>query len=158
MAKSRTPVPEGCHTVQAYLIVPNAVEAIAFYKKAFGAEEGLRMPGPDGRSTVHAEIRIGDSTIYLGDENPHCGMRSARAIGGSPVTLHLYVADADALFKRAVAAGAQVKQPLEDMFWGDRYGKVIDPFGLEWGIATNKEVLSAAELAQRSKEYFAKMA
>ena len=156
MKKSTRPVPEGCHTVQPYVIVPDSKEAIAFYKKAFGAEEVVNMPGPDGK-TMHAEIKIGDSLIYLADENPRWETKSAKTIGGSPVSLHLYVQDADALFKRAVAAGAVVKMPMMDAFWGDRYGKVVDPFGVQWGIATNKEELTGDEIAVRAVEFMKSM-
>lgn len=150
--------PEGFHTVSSYLVVRDADRAIAFYKKAFGAEEVMRMPGPDGKGVGHAEIRVGDSHVMLAEENPAWEMKSARTLGGSPVSLHLYVADADAAFQRAVAAGAKVVMPPADMFWGDRYGKVLDPEGIQWGIATNKETVSPEELNRRAKAFYAEMA
>jgi uncharacterized glyoxalase superfamily protein PhnB len=158
MAKSAKWIPEGHHTITPYLVVRDAAKAIEFYKRAFGAEEALRMPGPDGKTVMHAELRIGDAFIYLTGENPEWGKKSPQAYGGSPVSLHLYVADVDAAFKRAVAAGATVKMPVDDMFWGDRYGQVSDPFGFDWGIATVKETLTPQEVGKRAKEFFAKMA
>lgn len=149
------PIPEGFSTVNAYIIVPNAVEALDFYAKAFGAEQVARMPGPDGESTMHAEMRIGDSTVMLTDENPEWGSRSALTIGGSPVSLHVYVEDADAFFDRAVTAGCEATMPLMDAFWGDRYGKVKDPYGIEWGIATHVEDLSPEEMDKRAQAFFA---
>lgn len=154
MAKVK-PVPEGYSTVSAYLVVDNAEEALEFYAKAFGAEASARMPGPDGKSTMHAEMRIGDSSVMLSDANPQWGTKSPRQLGGSPVTLHIYVDDADALFDRAVKAGCEVKFPMSDAFWGDRYGKLEDPFGFEWGIATHKEDLTLDQLKQRAQEFFA---
>jgi len=148
---------KGFHTITPALVVKGADKAIEFYKKAFGAEESVRMAGPDGKSVMHAELRIGDSLFFVGDEAPDMGALSPQSIGGTPCTLHLYVNDADAVFKRAVDAGAQVKQPVADMFWGDRYGKVQDPFGHGWGIATPKEDLTPEEMRQRTKEFFAKM-
>jgi uncharacterized glyoxalase superfamily protein PhnB len=148
------PIPEGFHAVTPHLVCANAGKAIEFYKKAFGAEEVMRMPGPDGASVMHAEVRIGDSIVMICDEFP--GMcRSPASIGGTPVTLHLYVNDADAAFKRATSAGAEVVMPLENAFWGDRYGKLKDPFGHEWSIATHVEDVSPAECAQRAAAAFA---
>jgi len=149
---------KGFHAITPGLVVKGADRAIEFYKKAFGAEESVRMSGPDGRSIMHAELRIGDSIFFVGEENPEMGALSPQTIGGTPVTMNLYVTDADAVFKRAVDAGAQVKMPVADMFWGDRYGKIIDPFGHGWGIGTPKEELTPDEMRQRSKEFFAKMA
>ena len=151
------PVPDGFNTVSTYLVVKNSVKALEFYQKAFGAEAGLRMPGPDGNSTIHAEMRIGDSTVLLGDENPQWGMKAPQTLGGSPSSLHLYVDDADKLFNRAVEAGCEVKAPMMDAFWGDRYGKVVDPFGHEWGIATHKEDLNDEEMGKKAAEFFASM-
>jgi uncharacterized glyoxalase superfamily protein PhnB len=156
MAKVKA-VPEGFNTVSSSLIVPNCVEALEFYKKAFGAEIIARMPGPDGKSTMHAEMRLGNSTVMLSDENPQWGTKSAKTLGGTPVTLHLYVDDADSIYKRAVAAGCTVTMPIMDAFWGDRYGKVKDPFGHEWGIGTHKEDLSPEEMDKRAKAAFAAM-
>ena len=151
------PKPDGFATVSCYLVVENSLKAIDFYGKAFGAEPGDRMPGPDGESTMHAEMRLGDSTFMLTDANPQWGMKSAKELGGSPVTLHVYVEDADALFERAIKAGCEVKFPISDTFWGDRYGKLTDPFGIEWGIATHKEDLTEEELTRRGQEWFANM-
>ena len=148
---------KGFHTMTPGLVVKGADKAIDFYKKAFGAEEISRMTGPDGRSVMHAELKIGDSIFFLGDESPDQGALSPQTIGGTPVSLHLYVTDVDTAFKRAVDAGAQVKMPVTDMFWGDRYGKIQDPFGHGWGIATPKEDLTPEEMRQRTKEFFAQM-
>ncbi len=150
-------VPEGYHTVSPYLVVRSSVEALAFYERALGAKPGFRMAGPDGQSTVHAEMRVGDSTVMLTDENPQWGARSPLTLGGCPVSLHLYVEDADEVFDRAVAAGCTALMPIMDAFWGDRYGKVKDPFGHEWGIATHQEDLSEAEIEGRQVEWFASM-
>lgn len=158
MSPDVKPVPQGFNTVSAYIIVPSAVEALEFYGRAFGATTISRMAGPDGTSTMHAEMCIGDSMIMLSDENPQWGAVSAKALGGSPVSLHLYVEDADALFERAVAAGCEVAYPMEDTFWGDRYGKLTDPFGISWGVATHKEDLSDEEIGRRARELFAAMA
>lgn len=128
-----------------------------FYQKAFGAEAGARVAGPDGKSTMHAEMRIGNSTVMLTDENPQWEMKSPETLGGSPVSLHLCVDDADKLFNRAVQAGCEVKAPMMDAFWGDRYGKVADPFGHQWGLATHKEDLTEQEIGKRAAEWFANM-
>jgi PhnB protein len=151
------PIPDGYHTVTPYLIVKGAGEAIEFYKKAFGAEELFRMPGPDGRGVMHAEIRIGDSVIMLADEFPDRGYLSPLARGGATSSLLLYVEDVDASFARAIAAGATEKMPVSDMFWGDRYGQVSDPFGHDWSIATHKEDVAPEDMARRQQEFFAKM-
>ena len=151
------PIPEGFNTVSAYLVVKNAVEALEFYQKAFGAEPGVRMPGPDGKSTMHAEMRIGNSMVMLTDENPQWEMKSPHTLGGSPSSLHIYVEDVDKYFDRAIKAGCEVKAPLMDAFWGDRFGKVVDPFGHQWGIATHKEDLSGEEIGKRATEWFANM-
>ena len=143
------PIPDGFSTITPHLVVDGAAEAIEFYKKAFGAEELSRLLGPGGK-LMHAEIRIGDSRLLLVDEFPEWGKKSPGALGGSPVTIHIYVADADSLFTRAVAAGATVTMPLEDMFWGDRYGRLEDPFGHHWSIATHIENLSAEEITARA--------
>ena len=158
MAKPAKGMPKGFHTITPGLVVKGADKAIEFYKKAFGAEESVRMNGPDGKSVMHAELRIGDSIFFVGDENPDMGALSPQSIGGTPCSLHLYVSNVDAAFKRAVDAGAQVKMPVTDMFWGDRYGKVQDPFGHGWGIATPKEELTPEEIRERTKEFFKTMA
>jgi PhnB protein len=142
------PIPEGYHTVTPYLVVHDATKALEFYKKAFGATELFRMPGPGGK-IMHAEIKIGDSPIMLADENPQMGSRSAQTIGGSPVGIMLYVNDVDALAKQAVAAGAKVVKPVENQFYGDRSGTFTDPFGLQWTIATHKEDVSMQEMEKR---------
>src|SRR5436190_1859723 len=147
MAKA---VPEGHHTVTPHLTVRGAARAIDFYRRAFGAEEVMRMPSRDGTKLMHAHLRIGDSAILLNDEFPEMGGRSPEALGGTPTTIHLYVSDADQVFARAVAAGAQVRMPLQDMFWGDRYGQIVDPFGHVWAIATHKEDLTPEEIARRA--------
>jgi PhnB protein len=144
-------IPEGYHTVTPSLVVQNAAEAIEFYKRAFGAEELYRMSSPDGQQIWHAEIEIGDSRVMLNDEFPDMGARGPQSIGGTPVSLHLYVEDADAWFRRAIDAGATVSMPLEDTFWGDRYGQVTDPFGHQWALATHKEDMSEEELRRRAE-------
>ena len=126
-------VPDGMHTVTPHLVCAGAADAIEFYKRAFGAVETSRMPGPDGK-LMHASVKIGDSTVMLVDEFPQWGAVGPNALKGSPVTIHLQVEDADALFKRAVDAGATVKHAIEDAFWGDRYGVLSDPFGHAWLI------------------------
>lgn len=150
------PVPEGFNTVSAHIVVNNASEAIDFYKKAFGAEEVARVPGPDGKSVMHAELRIGTSRLMLNDEFPQMGAKSAKTIGATPVTLHLYVDNVDELYDRAVKAGAKVKMPVENTFWGDRYGRIEDPYGHQWAIATHKEDLTPQQLQERAAEYFSK--
>jgi uncharacterized glyoxalase superfamily protein PhnB len=158
MAKRAKAIPDGYHTVTPYLMVRGADRAIEFYKRAFGAEELMRMSGPDGKRIMHAEIKIGDSRIFLSEEFPEMGCRSPESLGGTASSLHLYVEDVDAAFKRAVAAGAQVKMPVADMFWGDRFGKLIDPFGHEWGMATHKEDPTPEEIRERANVFFAQMA
>ena len=148
------PSPDGYHTVTPYLRCRGANEALEFYKRAFGAEEVVRMPGPDGK-LMHGEIRIGDSFIMLGEENLAWHMPSPTSLGGSGSGVHLYVPDADAAFARAVAAGAKVTMPLEDAFWGDRYGKLVDPFGHEWSIATHVEDVTPEQIRERMAAMFA---
>lgn len=152
------PIPEGFRTVTPHMVVKNTADAIEFYKKAFGAEEIMRMCGPDGKSVMHAEIKIGDSIIMMCDEFPqsdHC--RSPQSVNGTTVTLALYVEDVDKSFARAIDAGATVAMPVMDCFWGDRYGKVRDPFGHEWGIATHKQDLTPEEIAKGAEEFFKNM-
>ena len=144
------PIPASHHAITPHLIVKGASEAIEFYKTAFGAEELSRMPFPNADGTTklgHAELRIGDSKLYLADEFPDRGAVGPN--GHSPVTLHLYVTDADAAFARAVEAGATVSMPLADMFWGDRYGQVIDPFGHHWSIAEHLEDLTPSQMQKK---------
>jgi PhnB protein len=141
-------IPEGYHTVTPYLIVNGAARALDFYRKAFGAKEQVRMPGPDGK-VMHAEIQIGDSKVMLADEFPQMGAKSPQSIGGTPVGICLYVAKVDAVYEQAVAAGAKVERPLQDQFYGDRSGTVIDPFGHKWTIATHIEDVTPAEMEKR---------
>lgn len=143
------PVPDGYHTVTPYLSVRGASKALAFYAKAFGAKELFRMPGP-GDSVMHAEMRIGDSNIMLGDEAPEMGATSPQTIGGSAVSLLLYVKDVNASFAQATEAGCTAQVPPTDMFWGDRYCKLQDPFGHLWAIATHIEDVSPEETARRA--------
>ncbi|NLD70146.1 MAG: VOC family protein [Limnobacter sp.] len=143
-------VPEGYHSVNVYLCVDGAARALDFYKAAFGATETMRIDQPDGR-IGHAEIRIGDSTVMLSDEFPEMGATGPKSLGGSPVMLHVYVADADATVAAAVAAGATLVRPVADQFYGDRGGLVVDPFGHKWWVATRKEELSAEEIVERAK-------
>ncbi len=139
------PIPDGMHAVTPHLVCAGAAEAIEFYKKAFGAVDEGRLPGPDGK-LMHAMIRIGGSAVMLVDEMPQWGALGPKSLEGSPVTLHLYVEDVDAAVKRAVAAGAKVTMPVEDMFWGDRYGKLEDPFGHHWSVATHKRDVTDEEM------------
>ncbi len=150
MSSKPKPVPEGYRTVTPYLYIRGAAKALDFYKRAFGAVEKVRMPGP-GDSIMHAEIQIGDSMVMLGDENLERGVKSPLTCGAPTGALFLYVDDVDAWFKRAVGAGAKAKTPPADMFWGDRYGTVVDPFGHEWGLATHKEDLTPQQMDERMK-------
>jgi PhnB protein len=143
------PVPKGYHTVTAYLTVGDGAQALDFYTSAFGAKVTERMPGPGGK-LMHAEFRIGDSIVMLADEFPQGGTKSPKSLGGSTGSVFLYVPDVDASFRRAVDAGCQVAMPLMNMFWGDRFGKLIDPFGHHWGLATHKEDVSPAEMQRRA--------
>jgi PhnB protein len=142
-----SPIPEGYHTLTPYMVVKGAADAIEFYKKAFGAKELFRMPGPDGR-VGHAELQFGSSRLMLADE---CPERGALAPKGDdvPITMYMYVENVDAVFDRAVTAGAKVKQPIVDQFYGDRSGGVVDPFGHTWYIATHKEDVSGEEIQKR---------
>jgi PhnB protein len=151
------PVPEGYHTITPHLIVRDAARAIEFYKQAFGAKERGVMKGPDGK-VMHAELQIGDSIVMLADEMPEFGSRSPQSIGGSPTGLHIYTDNVDAAFDRAVKAGAQVEMPVMEQFWGDRYGKLKDPFGHSWSVATHVKDLSAEEMKRGMDEAMAKMA
>jgi PhnB protein len=157
MATPGKPVPEGYHTATPYLTIQNAGDAIDFYKRAFGAEEVVRMSAPDGKSVMHAEIRIGNSMLMIADEFPQGDTRSPKTLGGTSVNIFLYVHDVDSTFQKAVAAGAKATMPPTDMFWGDRYGKVVDPYGHSWGIATHKLDMTPEEIAKGQKEFMAKM-
>jgi PhnB protein len=145
------PIPQGMHSVTPHLICAGAADAIEFYKKAFGAIEAARLPGPNGK-LMHAAVRIGDSTVMLVDEMPEWGALSPKSLKGSPVTIHLYVDDADTVVARAVKAGAKVTMPVDDMFWGDRYGKIEDPFGHHWSVATHVRDVSPEEMQQAMKK------
>ena|SRR5947209_28872 len=145
------PIPDEYPRVMPYLVVDGAAEAIDFYKSVFGATERLRMPGRDGR-VGHAELEIGDAVIMLADENPGMGIQGPQTIGGTPVTLHVYVEDADAAFERAVNAGAKSLRPMEDRFYGDRSGQFEDPFGHRWDVSTHVEDVSPGELEKRAAE------
>jgi len=150
------PVPDGYNTLSAYLAVENAAEAIDFYKRAFGATERGRMDAPDGR-LAHAELQVGDSVVMLSDPFPQSTCKPPKELGGTSVGLFLYVEDVDATFQQAVDAGAKATSPLEDMFWGDRFGKVTDPFGHEWQLATHKEDLTPEEIEERAREAMASL-
>ena len=148
------PVPQGYHTVSPYISVRKGAEALDFYKRAFGAQELMRMAGPGGQGIAHAEIKIGDSIVMLGDESPH-GNPAPASLGGTTVSLFLYVDDVDKWFQRAVEAGGTVATPPADMFWGDRFGKLKDPFGHDWCLATHKEDLTPEEIGKRAEAFFA---
>lgn len=149
------PIPEGMHSVTPHLVCAGAADAIEFYKKAFGAVEQARLPGPQGK-IMHAMIRIGDSAVMLVDENPEWGMLGPKALKGSSVTIHLYVDDADAFVAGAVKAGAKVTMPVADMFWGDRYGKLEDPFGHHWSVGTHVRDVSMEEMQQAMQQQSAR--
>ena len=149
------PIPEGYHSVTPYLIIKGAADAIEFYKKAFGATELFRFPAPDGK-IGHAEIKIGDSPIMLADEFAEMGYKGPQALGGSPVSLMIYLADVDTVFNRAVEAGASVKEAVQDKFYGDRTGTLTDPFGHVWHVSTHKEDVSMEEMEERAKAASAK--
>ena len=141
------PIPDGMHSVTPHLVCAGAADAIEFYKKAFNATELSRLPGKQGK-LMHGSIRIGDSTIMLADEFPDWGSFGPKALKGSPVTIHLYVEDADAFVKHAVAAGAKITMPVADMFWGDRYGQLEDPFGHRWSVGTHVRDVTPEEMKQ----------
>ncbi len=155
MPKSVRPIPDGYHSVTPYLTVNGAARAIDFYQRAFGAKEVMRMNGPDGK-IGHAELKIGDSIIMLADEMPAGGTRSPQALGGTTAGIFLYVEGGDKIFNQAVSAGAKVDAPLADMFWGDRYGKLTDPFGHSWSLATHIEDVAPQEMEKRMKDAMAK--
>jgi PhnB protein len=157
MAKATQAIPAGFHTVTAALTVSDAAAAIDFYKKALGAEEIMRMPTADGK-IGHAELKIGDSIIFLCDEFPQMGVKSPQSLGGASGSIYLYVEDSDKAFKRAVDAGATSKMPMSDMFWGDRYGQVVDPFGHSWSLSTHVEDVEPGEMGRRAKEWAQQMA
>ena len=149
------PIPEGYHSVTPYLIIKGAADAIEFYKQAFGATELFRFPAPDGK-IGHAEIKIGDSPIMLADEFAEMGYKGPQALGGSPVSLMIYLEDVDTVFNRAVEAGASIKEAVQDKFYGDRTGTLTDPFGHVWHVSTHKEDVSMEEMEERAKQASAK--
>lgn len=157
MATTAQAVPKGYHTVTPSLVIAGAAKAIEFYKKALGAEEKSRFPAPDG-TIMHAEIRIGDSIIMLGDEMPEQGGRGPKSYGGSPVSLFIYLDNVDTAWKRAVDAGAKVVTPLSDQFWGDRGGSIEDPFGHNWWLCQHVKDLTPKELQQAADAYFSQHA
>jgi len=142
------PIPDGYHTVTPYLVIKGAAAALEFYKKAFNAKELFRMADPSGK-VMHAEIRIGDSPVMLGDEMPEMGAVSPQSLGGTPVGIMLYVENVDALFNQAIAAGGRVERPVKDQFYGDRSGTLTDPYGHKWTIGTHKEDVSMEEMKKR---------
>ena len=156
MAKAASPIPKGYHSIISSLVCRDAAKAIDFYKHAFGAQEVMRSTSPGGKVS-HSELKIGDSVIFVNDEFP--GMNVSHAASGTPAyNLFLYTPDVDAVFARAVAAGAKVDMPLEDMFWGDRFGKITDPFGHQWSLAMRVEDLTREETDKRAAAFFSKFA
>jgi PhnB protein len=149
MTSNVKPVPEGYHTVTPYLIIDGAASALEFYKRVFGAKELMRLASPNG-TIGHAEIRIGDSLIMLADEHPQMGYRGPKTLGGTPVSIHLYVDDVDFVVARAIDAGAKALREVQDQFYGDRSGTLVDPFGHVWTISTHKEDLSEEEIRKRA--------
>ena len=156
MPSKAKPIPEGYHSVTPYLTVNDAARAIDFYKQAFSAKEVMRMDGPPGK-IGHAELKIGDSRLMLADEMPGTSCRSPQSLGGTTAGIFLYVEDVDSVYKQAVSAGAKAEMPPSDMFWGDRFGKLMDPFGHSWSLATHIEDVAPDEMARRGKEAMAKM-
>ena len=156
MAKQVPAIPKGYHTVTPNLVVDGADRAIEFYKKALGAEEIMRFPGPDGK-IMHAEIRIGDSVVMLNDEMPDHGVKGPKSYGGTPIGFFIYREDVDGAWKRAVDAGARVIQPLADQFWGDRTGCVEDPFGHRWWLAQHIQDLTPDEIRKNAESFFSQM-
>jgi len=147
-------IPEGCHTLTPHLVVQDPVAAIEFYKKAFGATEHCRLEMPGTSSIMHAQLQIGDSKLMLAGEFPQCPSKSPLSFGGSPVTIHFYVQNVDEVFQTALDAGAQEIMPVQEMFWGDRYGKLKDPFGHEWSLATHVKDLTPEEMKKAAEECF----
>lgn len=150
------PIPEGYHSITPFMTVKDCARAVEFYKQAFGAEDRGMAKGPDGK-VMHAEIKIGDSIIMLSDEFPDYGVLAPQSAGNTSMGLHIYVADVDAAFDRAVKAGAKVEMPVMDQFWGDRYGKLKDPFGHKWSIATHVKDMSEDEMKRAMDDAMAKM-
>ena len=156
MTQQVKPIPEGSHSITPYLVVNGAGEAIDFYKRAFNAQELIRHCMPDGQ-IMHAQIKIGDSIIMLSDEFPNtgCNMSAPGTLKGTTVAMHLYVEDADKTFAQAIQAGGVVKMAVDDTFWGDRYGQLVDPFGHIWSVATQKEILTPKQVEERAAKFFA---
>ncbi len=157
MTTSVKPVPEGFHTATPSLVVHDAAKAIEYYKKAFGAEERMQMPGPDGR-IMHAEIKIGDSIIFLSDEMPGMGGKSPQSAGAYTGGMYLYVPNVDEVFKQAVDAGGKASGGVNEMFWGDRLGHFVDPFGHAWTVATHVADLTEEKMEEGAQEFYAQMA
>src|SRR5271168_824937 len=151
------PIPPGAHTLTPTITVHNAVEAIEFYKKAFGAKEEERYLGPDGK-VMHAKLKIGDSALMLSDENPNWQVKSPKTLGGTASGIYMYVEKVDEVFERAVKGGASVMMPLMDQFWGDRMAVILDPFGHKWSIATHVEDLTHEEIKLRGEQFMKQMA
>ena len=151
-------IPEGYQSLTPMFIFKDAGKAIDFYNRAFGAEVRFVMPGPDGKGVMHAEVRIGTSIIMMGEENSDCPNKSAETTGGSPVSFYIYLENVDEAFKRAVEAGSRIQMPVEDMFWGDRMGTVLDPFGYSWSLASHTKDLTPEEIQKGARAMFAKMA
>lgn len=155
MAKAVKAIPEGYHTITNHMVVDDVARAIDFYTRAFGAHEAYRMASPDGK-IMHAELKIGDSMLMLGPEMGGQQCKSAKSLGGSPVSFYLYVTDVDESFANAVRAGCTEQRGVAEMFWGDRCGTLMDPFGMQWTVATRKEDLMPREIEERAKAFFAK--
>jgi PhnB protein len=154
MSEGAKTIPDGFHSINSYLVVRNAPKAIEFYKKAFNAEERFRMQGPDGNTIMHADLKLGDSVFMLTEESAEMKALSPESVGGSPVSMYVYVNDVDAIFNQAVSEGATVLKPVTDQFYGDRSGYLRDPFGHLWSIATHKKDLSPDELRKAGQAIF----
>jgi PhnB protein len=157
MSESPKTIPDGYHSINTYLVVRNADKAIQFYKKALGAEERFRMHGPDGKTIMHADLKIGDSVFMLTEESKEMKALSPESIGGSPVTMYVYVKDVDSIFNQAISEGATELKPVRDQFYGDRSGYLRDPFGHLWSIATHTKDLSPDELRKAGEAFFEEM-
>jgi len=155
MAGQVKPIPDGFNTLTPHIVVDDARAAFAFYSKALGAELVHQMESPDGK-ICYAQMKVGDSSLMLVEESPQWHMKSPKSLGGTPVTIHLYVNDADTALQRAEQAGATITMPVQDMFWGDRFGKFADPFGHDWSVATHVEDVAPEELSKRAEAMFAK--
>ena len=157
MSNPVKPIPENYHSITPNLVCHNAAKAIDFYKAVFGATEIMRMPGPDGK-IMHAELKIGDSPFFLNDTMSKTMPTGPEPGVSNPTYLHVYVTDVDSVFNRAIEGGSRIELPVQDMFWGDRYGKLTDPFGQQWGIATHKEDVSPEDMKRRQEAFFTKAA